>query len=115
MADPDPMEGGRTICLCLHRVQVDYLRQSLGFFISGLENDISSRPDDPKVETWKAERNAYRRLDEGLKEQEVVADDETGRLIRNWAAANDRSEEFHRSLFEHQALASLRQQIEAGL
>jgi hypothetical protein len=69
MADPDPLEGGRAACPCLHRVQVDYLRQSLGFSISGLGNDIAGRPDDPKVESWKEERDAYRRLDEGIEER----------------------------------------------
>ena len=113
MANPDPMEDRPSVCLCLHRAQIDYLRQSLGFFVSGLEDDITAHPDDPDLETWKAEREACRRLDEALTSEEVLLDDQTQRLVRRWAAANDRSEEFHRVLFEHQALASLREQLEA--
>jgi hypothetical protein len=68
------------------------------------------------VEAWKAERDAYRRLDEGLENDQVIpVDEETKRLARRWAAANDQSREFHRILFEHDALASLREQIEAEL
>jgi hypothetical protein len=115
MDDPDPMEGGRTVHLCLHPAQVDYLGTSLNHFVAGLEDDIASRPDDPDVERWKTERDTYWRLAEGLEEQVVAVDGQTARLIREWAAANDLSEEFHRILFEHQALASLREQIEVGL
>ena len=117
MADPDPMDGGPPLVhLSLHEVQVDYLRGSLGNFLSGLDDDITGHPDDPDVKTWKAERDVYRRLDEGLARGQVVAaDKETRRLVRRWAASNDRSEEFGRILFEHQTLASLREQIEAEL
>jgi hypothetical protein len=109
------MDGGGTVYLCLHSAQVDFLGASLNDFVAGLEDDIKSRPDDPADERWKAERDAYWRLAEGIEEQVVVVDDQARRLVKRWAAANDRSEEFHRILFEHQALSSLREQIEAVL
>lgn len=116
MANPDPMDGGRTVRLSLHEAQVSYLRGSPGNFLSGLDDDITSHPEDSEVETWKAERAVYERLDEELaRGQVVVVDEECGRLVRRWAASNDRSEEFGRILFEHQTLASLRDQIEAEL
>ena len=110
------MDGVRTVRLSLHKAQVGYLRGSLGNFVSGLDDDIASHPKDPDVEAWKAEREVYRRLAEGLAQEQIVSvDSETRRLIRRWAAANDRSEDFGRILFEHQTLASLREQIEAEL
>lgn len=116
MATTDPMDGGRTVRLSLHEAQVDYLRGSLGNFLAGLDDDITSHPEDADVETWKAEREVYRRLAEGLAKGQVAsADAETRRLVRRWAAANDRSEDFGRILFEHQTLASPREQIEAEL
>jgi hypothetical protein len=110
------MDGGRTVRLSLHPAQIDYLRASLADFISGLNGDIATLPEDPAVEAWKAERDVYRRLDEGLANDLVVAvDEETLRLGRRWAAANDRSEEFHRIVFEHQTLQGFSEQLEAEL
>lgn len=49
----------------------------------------------------------------GLDAGEIVPDDRARRLVRELAAASDREEEYERVVFEHEALAALREQIGA--
>jgi hypothetical protein len=110
------MDGGRLVHLSLHPAQVGYLRGSIANILSGIEADLASHPDDPGVDERRAERNAYRRLDEALAQGGFAKLDEDARkLVSRWLAANDLAEDFGRILFEHQTLTSLRDQIEAEL
>jgi gamma-glutamyl:cysteine ligase YbdK (ATP-grasp superfamily) len=83
-------------------------------FKAGLEDDAETHPDRPDTQRWLANANAYGRLVTGLDAGEIVSDDRVRRLVREWAEAHDRAEHYERVVFEHDAIAALREQIGAG-
>jgi hypothetical protein len=50
----------------------------------------------------------------GVDAGEILPDDRARRLVRELAEASDHEEEYERIVFEHDALAALRDQIGAG-
>jgi hypothetical protein len=60
------------------------------------------------------QRSGVGRLIAGVDAGTIVPDAETRRLVRELAEASDREEEYERVVFEHDALAALREQIGAG-
>jgi hypothetical protein len=114
MATENPTGGERAVPLSIPPEQVQYLRRELTGFKSGLEEDAQTHADRPDAQRWLATAEAYGRLIAGLDAGEVVPDDHVRRLVREWAEAYDGSEHYARVVFEHNAIAALRDQIGAG-
>jgi hypothetical protein len=114
MADSDPTGGGDPIALALSDRQRRYLRGALSDCKAGREDDLQTHPDHPNAGRWRTDAAAYGRLIAGLDEGEIVPDAEVRRLARELAEASDHEEEYERVVFEHDALAALREQIGAG-
>jgi hypothetical protein len=108
------MGGERAVPLSIEPSQAEYLRRELTGFRSGLEDDAQTHPDRPDARRWLANAEAYGRLVAGLDVGEIVPDDHVRRLVREWAEAHDRAEHYERVVFEHEAIAALREQIGAG-
>lgn len=114
MADSDPMGGGEAVVLALTDRQRQYLRRAIADCKAGREDDLRDHPDDPNAGRWRTDAAAYSRLIDGIDQGEIVADAEVRRLAAELAEASDHEEEYERVVFEHDALASLREQIGAG-
>ncbi|HEY2717140.1 MAG TPA: hypothetical protein VGI73_13050 [Solirubrobacterales bacterium] len=108
------MGGGEAVALTLTDRQRRYLRRALADCKAGREDDLQSHPDHPNAGRWCADADAYGRLIAGVDARQVVPDDRLRRLVRELAEASDREEEYERVVFEHDALAALRDQIGAG-
>jgi hypothetical protein len=108
------MGGGEAVALSLTDGQRRYLRHALADCKAGREDDLQTHPDHPNAGRWRADADAYGRLIAGVDASQVVPDDRLRRLVRELAAASDREEEYERVVFEHDALAALREQIGAG-
>jgi hypothetical protein len=114
MADSDPTGGERAVPLSIDPDQAEYLRRELTGFKDGLEDDVEAHPDRTGAGRWRADAEVYGRLIAGLDAGEIVPDEHVRRLVREWAEAHDRAEHYRRVVFEHDAIAVLREQIEAG-
>ncbi len=114
MASDNPTGGGGTVALDLTDEQRRFLRCTLNYCKAGREDDLRTHPDHPNAGRWRAVADAYRRLVAGIEAGEIVPDDLVRRLVRELAAASDREEEYERVVFEHDALAALREQIGVG-
>jgi hypothetical protein len=114
MASTDPMGGERAVTLSISPRQVEYLRRELAGFKSGLEDDAQTHPNRPDAQKWLASAEAYGRLITGLDAGEIVPNDHVRRLVGEWADAHDRAEHYERVVFEHDAIATLHEQIGAG-
>ena len=114
MADSDPTGDGEVVALALSDRQGRYLRGALSDCKAGREEDLRTHPDHPNADRWRADSAAYGRLIAGLDGGEVVPDAEVRRLASELAEASDHEEEYERVVFEHDALAALREQIGAG-
>jgi hypothetical protein len=108
------MGGGEAVALSLTDRQRRFLRGALSDCRAGREDDLQTHPDHPNAGGWRADADAYGRLIAGVDAGEVVADDRLRQLVRELAEASDREEEYERVIFEHDALAALREQIGAG-
>lgn len=108
------MGGGENVALSLTDRQRRYLRRALCDCMAGREDDRRTDPDHPNAERWRSEAAAYRRLIVGLDAGEIVPDEEVRRLAAELAEASDHEEEYERVVFEHDALAALREQLGAG-
>jgi hypothetical protein len=113
MASDNPTGGDQTVRLSISPEQAHYLRRELTGFKSGLEEDAQTHPDRPGARRWLATAQAYGRLIAGLDAGEIVPDDHARRLVREWAEAYDGAEHYKQVVFEHQAIAALRDQIAA--
>lgn len=114
MAGTDPMGGAAIVALNLTDKQRLYLRRVIRDCKAGREDDLRTYPEHRRAGRWRADANAYTRLIVGLDSREIAADAEVRRLVRELALATDREEEYERVVFEHDALAALREQIGAG-
>jgi len=114
MATENPTGGERAVPLSIPPAQKEYLRGELLGLIAGLEDDAKTHPGEPEARRWVAEAEAYGRLVAGLDSGRVVPDDRVRRLVREWAEAHDFAEHYERVVFEHNAIAALSEQIEAG-
>ena len=114
MANSDPTGGGEAVALTLSDRQRSYLRGALSDCQAGREDDLRTHPDDPSADRWRTDSAAYGRLIAGLDVGEIVPDAEVRRLARELAEASDHEEEYERVVFEHDALAALRERIGAG-
>jgi hypothetical protein len=110
MATENPTGDGATVPLDLFEEQRRYLHRALADCKAGREDDLQTYPDHPNARRWHADADGYERLITGLDAGEIAPDDR----VRELAAANDREEEYERVVFEHDALAALREQIGAG-
>jgi hypothetical protein len=108
------MGGERAVTLSIPPEQVEYLRRELTGFKDGLEDDAQTHADRPDARRWLDNAGAYGRLVAGLDAGEIVPDDHVRRLVRDWAEAHDNAEHYERVVFEHDAIAALREQIGAG-
>jgi hypothetical protein len=113
MADSDPT-GGDLVALALSDRQRQYLRRVIADCKAGRKDDLHTHPDHPHAGRWRSDAAAYARLIAGLDEGEIVPDAEVRRLASELAEASDHEEEYERVVFEHDALAALREQIGAG-
>ena len=114
MATENPTGGERAVPLSIPPEQAAWLRDRLSGFKADLDNDVQTLPHRPGARRWLADAEAYRRLIAGLDAGEIVPDDQLRRLVREWAEAHDRAEHYERVVFEHDAIAALREQIGAG-
>lgn len=114
MADSDPMGGAPAVPLSIPSEQAEFLRRELTGFKDSLEDDAETHPKRPDTRGWLANAEAYGRLIAGIDAGEIVPDDRVRRLVREWAEAHDRAEHYERVVFEHDAIATLREQIGAG-
>jgi hypothetical protein len=114
MATDNPTGGDGTVALNLTDKQQRYLYCTFSYCKLGREEDLRTHPDDPNAGKWRAVADAYGRLLDGVEAGEIVPDPEVRRLVRELAAAMDREEEWERVVFEHHALAALRDQIGTG-
>ena len=109
MASENPTGDGATVALDLTDEQQRFLHGALADCRAGREDDLRTHPDHPNACHWRANAAAYGRLIAA-----VDADAEVRRLVRELAEASDREEDYERVVFEHDALAALREQIGAG-
>lgn len=114
MATDNPMGGERAVPLSILPAQARYLRRELRGFKADLEADVRKFADHPRAGKWWTDAEAYGRLAEGLERGLIVPDDQIRRLVREWAEAHERDEEYERLVFEHKAMLALRVQIGAG-
>jgi len=114
MARTDPTGGGENVALSLTDPQRHYLRRALCDCKAGREDDRRTDPNHPNADRWRSEVAAYDRLIAGLDAGEILPDDEIRRLAAELAEASDHEEEYERIVFEHDALAALREQIGAA-
>jgi hypothetical protein len=113
MADSDPMSGD-PVALALSGRQRRYLRRAIVDCKAGREDDLKDHPGHPNASRWRTDSAAYGRLIAGLDQGEIIPDTDVRRLARELAEASDHEEEYERVVFEHDALAALREQIGAG-
>ena len=114
MAIENPKGGEETIALELSDRQRQFLRRALLDCKAGREDDLQTQPQHPNAARWRAEAEAYARIIAGIDAEAIIPDYEVRRLLRELAEANDREEEYQRIVFEHDALAALREQIETA-
>lgn len=114
MADSDPMGGERAVPLSIQPGQAEFLRRELTGFKDGLEDDALTHADRPDARRWLTNAEAYGRLVAAIDAGEIVPDDHVRQLVREWAEAHDGSEHYEQVVFEHDAIAALREQIGAG-
>lgn len=114
MAADNPTGGERAVPLSLPSAQANFLCKELAGLKADLEADLTSHPGDPAAKRWCANAAAYARLLAGLEAGAIVPDAEVRCLVREWAEANDREEQYDRVVFEHEALHGLRSQLEGG-
>ncbi|HEY1853246.1 MAG TPA: hypothetical protein VGG40_01545 [Solirubrobacterales bacterium] len=108
------MGGGEAVALSLTDGQRRFLRGALSDCKAGREDDLQTHPDHSNTGRWRADADAYGRLIAGIDAGQVVPDDRLLRLVSELAEASDREEGYERVIFEHDALAALREQIGAG-
>lgn len=108
------MGGGENVALSLTDRQRRYLRRALRDCKAGREDDLRTHPRHRNADRWRTNAAAYGRLIAGLDAGEIVPDDEVRRLLDELAEAVDHEEEYERIVFEHDALAALREQIGAA-
>jgi hypothetical protein len=108
------MGDDEIVALTLNDRQRRYLRRVLCDCKAGREDDRRTYPDHANAGRWRTDAVAYGRLIAGLDAGEIVADGEVRRLTDELAEASDHEEEYERIVFEHGALAELREQIGAG-
>lgn len=114
MATENPTGDDGTVALDLTDEQRRFLRRALADCRAGREDDLRTHPDHPNACRWRSNAAAYGRLIAGVDAGTIVPDAEARRLVRELAEASDREEEYERVVFEHDALAALREQIGAG-
>lgn len=114
MATENPTDGEQAVPLSIPPEQTAWLRDRLSGFKADLENDVQALSHRPGARRWRADAEVYGRLIAGLDAGEIVPDDHLRRLVCRWAEANDRAEHYDRVVFEHDAIAALREQIGAG-
>jgi hypothetical protein len=108
------MGGEHAVPLSIGPEQAEFLRRELTGFKDGLEDDAQTHPYRPDVWGWLVKAEAYGRLIAGINAGEIVPDDHVRQLVREWAEAHDDAEHYERVVFEHDAIAALRDQIGAG-
>jgi hypothetical protein len=114
MATDNPMGGERAVPLSIQPEQAEYLRRELTGFKDGLEDDAQTHPDRPDARGWLAKAEAYGRLVAGIDAGKIVPDDHVRQLVREWAEAHDDAEHYEQVVFEHDAIAALREQVGTG-
>ncbi len=114
MATENPTGGSEIVALDLTDEQQRFLRSTLAYCRAGREDDLRTHPDHPNACRWRANAAAYGRLITGVDAGRIAPDTEVRRLVRELAEASDREEEYERVVFEHDALAALREQIGAA-
>jgi hypothetical protein len=113
MANENPKGDGGTVALDLSEEQRRFLRGALADCRAGREDDLRTHPDHPNACCWRSNAAAYGRLISGVDAGTIAPDAEVRRLVHELAEASDREEEYERVVFEHDALAALREQIGA--
>lgn len=111
MATENPKGGEETVALELSDRQRQFLRRAFTDCKAGREDDLKTQPEHPNAARWRTEADAYGRIIAGLDVGAIVPHTEVRRLVDELVEANDREEEYERVVFEHDALAALREQI----
>jgi hypothetical protein len=111
MADRNPTGRGAAVALQFPAGHVRFLRRTFEDALDGVRDELerTERPRDP--DGLRREEAAYGRLLAALDELVIVPDDEVRALLGRVAQIIDGSNEYERVVAEHEALASLIDQL----